>query len=285
MEYILKDGSIVKSIPIGRSSVKIGEKSPEGHLTVIDRAEPPLNTTKRGAFVICQCECGNYIRIELNSIRTNHTKSCGCLNHEIFVSKGREVGQKSFLRLKDYTQIYNPYYIFNKRLERKDKNGYYWDIICRKCNNHYEAVPSQIISDTRKNGNNPCSCWRKDSKGVLKIKTLLNNNNLDFVTEKIFNSCLSEKRDFLRFDFWVNDSYLIEYDGEQHFQPIRFDGKTEEEAQKAFVLQKKYDTIKNNWCLENNIPLIRIPYFQYNDLCIKDLLPVTSKFLITNKNI
>jgi len=38
--------------------------------------------------------------------------------------------------------------------------------------------------------------------------------------------------------------------------------------------------IKNQWCKENNIPLIRIPYTHLKDLQIKDLMLETTKFLI-----
>jgi hypothetical protein len=32
------------------------------------------------------------------------------------------------------------------------------------------------------------------------------------------------------------------------------------------------DSIKNQWCKDNNIKLIRIPYIKYNDLTINDLI-------------
>jgi len=41
-----------------------------------------------------------------------------------------------------------------------------------------------------------------------------------------------------------------------------------------------YDEIKNQWCKDNNIPLIRIPYWHLQDLTIDDLRPETSQFLI-----
>ena len=40
------------------------------------------------------------------------------------------------------------------------------------------------------------------------------------------------------------------------------------------------DLIKNQWCRENDIPLIRIPYTHLTQLCIEDLLLETSQFLI-----
>lgn len=51
-KYILKNGIEVEAIPIGRSSVKIGEISPEGMLTVCDRG-PNLSAASKGAMVIC----------------------------------------------------------------------------------------------------------------------------------------------------------------------------------------------------------------------------------------
>jgi len=38
--------------------------------------------------------------------------------------------------------------------------------------------------------------------------------------------------------------------------------------------------IKNQWCKENNIPLIRIPYTHLQDLCLEDLQLETSQFII-----
>ena len=81
----------------------------------------------------------------------------------------------------------------------------------------------------------------------------------------------------MRFDFYINeDNYIIEYDGEQHFKDTNgFFKTTLEEIQKR-------DIFKNQWCKENNIPLIRIPYTRYDDLCIEDLLLETSKYVVSS---
>jgi hypothetical protein len=83
-----------------------------------------------------------------------------------------------------------------------------------------------------------------------------------------------------KFDFYVNNKYLIEYDGEQHFAPCRFGSIPQEEAEQRFKKQQEYDKLKNQWCKEHKIPLIRIPYTHYNDLCLKDLLLNTSSYII-----
>ena len=45
--------------------------------------------------------------------------------------------------------------------------------------------------------------------------------------------------------------------------------------------EKGRNTSKNNYATNHNLPLIRIPYTHYKDLCLQDLLPETSKYLIT----
>lgn len=277
-QYILKDGEKVQAIPVGRSSVKIGEISPEGMLVVCDRG--PNNTKNRGAMVICQCKCGKYTLISLNSLRNNHIKSCGCYNKEYHKQICKKIGQQSYF--KDYSKDNsNPYYKFIKRLDKKNNyNSAFWEIECRFCGKRYEAVPVQLISYTRR-GYNPCDCLRFQSKGVIKIQKILKENNILFETEKSFQNCISPKGNLLKFDFWVNNNYLIEYDGEQHFTPQSFGGKRSgEERLKEYQL---YDKIKNDWCKDNNIILIRIPYTHLINITINDLLPNSSNFIINDQ--
>lgn len=75
--------------------------------------------------------------------------------------------------------------------------------------------------------------------------------------------------------FFVNNQYLIEFDGIQHFFATS-DRFCSEEVEKI----KQRDAYKNQWCKENNIPLIRIPYTHLKDLVIEDLLLETTSFLV-----
>jgi len=47
----------------------------------------------------------------------------------------------------------------------------------------------------------------------------------------------------------------VEFDGIQHFKPIRDFG-----GDKGFSDVKKRDEVKNKWCSENNVKLIRIKH-------------------------
>ena len=51
----------------------------------------------------------------------------------------------------------------------------------------------------------------------------------------------------------------VEYDGIGHFEPINFNGINDKRANEGFKKQKLHDQIKDKYCLDNNIKLIRIP--------------------------
>ena len=57
----------------------------------------------------------------------------------------------------------------------------------------------------------------------------------------------------------------------------------EKKKKKKFLFNYEYthnhDSIKSQWCKNNNIPLIRIPYTRYKDLCLEDLLLDTSNYI------
>ena len=80
----------------------------------------------------------------------------------------------------------------------------------------------------------------------------------------------------MRYDFFVDNRYLIEFDGEQHYKERARDGFWKDNYDNLH----KRDLEKNQYALEHNIPLIRIPYWKINNLKLSDLLPETSKYLI-----
>lgn len=87
-------------------------------------------------------------------------------------------------------------------------------------------------------------------------------NNIDYVRQFSFEDCIYKHR--LKFDFAIfkNDDLLIliEYDGQQHFRPVDFAGRGKKWADLQYAQNSLRDSIKNNYCRDNNIPLFRIPY-------------------------
>lgn len=102
------------------------------------------------------------------------------------------------------------------------------------------------------------------SKGELSIEKILIENKLDYVTQKKYNDCIGIKNK-LSFDFHITKyDILIEYDGKQHFEMVKFNGCTEFQAKKCYLATILNDEIKNNYSKKNNIKLIRIPYYEKN---------------------
>jgi hypothetical protein len=103
------------------------------------------------------------------------------------------------------------------------------------------------------------------SKGEQEIIDILQQYGIDFVEQKIYHDC--KDTNYLPFDFYL-PSYntLIEFDGEQHYFPVRFHGMDEQDAKNNFVYVKKHDEIKNEFCAKYNIPLIRVPYTERGNI-------------------
>ena len=121
------------------------------------------------------------------------------------------------------------------------------------------------------------SCGCLAYKGEIKINEILNANIINYVSQKTFESCrFNDTGALARFDCYINEEYLIEFDGIQHFEYRDSGWDTEEKFQKT----QEHDEYKNQWCKDNNIPLIRIPYTKLDTLCIEDLMLETTQFRV-----
>lgn len=59
---------------------------------------------------------------------------------------------------------------------------------------------------------------------------------------------------------------LIEYDGQQHYYQVNFGGISDEESFSSFINTVYNDSLKNSYCEDNNIPLLRIPYWDFKNI-------------------
>ena len=103
----------------------------------------------------------------------------------------------------------------------------------------------------------------KTSKGEKKIRSILEKNSIDFKSQYTFKNCKDINR--LRFDFAIFKDekleMLIEYDGGQHFKAVDMYG-----GEEGFKKQLERDRVKNEYCKDNNITLLRIPYYDFDNL-------------------
>lgn len=105
----------------------------------------------------------------------------------------------------------------------------------------------------------------KTSKGERKIKEYLSEHDIKFIPQHTFNDCIYQSK--LKFDFYIPDYKIaIEYDGHQHFFPVDFANRGKEWAERQFAINQNRDKVKNEYCAKNDITLIRIPYFKYDNI-------------------
>ena len=193
----------------------------------------------------CQCPCGNIFTAMPKDIASGKYISCGCKRNES-ISKAKR---------KDWTN-----YVFSNgikalRLAYVKNNTCYWYFKCT-CGNTFISIPKDVYS----NHTTSCGC-HKDLFHENYIAKLLDKYNLKYIRQYSYDDCIYKSK--LRFDFAIinnNDNYddvfcLIEYDGRQHFEGVDIFG-----GEKEFKECQKRDKIKNNYCKEKEINLIRIPY-------------------------
>ena len=211
---------------------------------------------------ICQCNCGKNLSVYKNHLRTGKTKSCGSSQCKETKLRNNLSGQKfGLLTVIEPSQTQT----WNDRVT----NGVKYTCKC-ECGTIKDIYGNHLIA----NDTISCGCI-SFSKGEEKIKTLLNQANIPYIQEYAPKLFYNNSKRSLRFDFYVNNKYIIEFDGRQHYKSNTW-ARTPMDLQKI----KNKDQFKNQYCFDNNIPIIRIPYWHYNNLIIEDLLLETSTFII-----
>lgn len=211
--------------------VILGAHQPSpGRLTAIDELKRS-DTKNRKVYLLCLCDCGKWHICRSDAYKKNTTNggchSCGCLNNESLSKTiyNKEVQQKRIENLKDYL---------------KDKGVQVNDNINEWVITQVKTEPSEVKHGTRKYAKGICPYCKKESQwiradgiqngavhscgcasefiGEQTVRRLLENNNISFEQEKTFKDCISPTTNsHFRFDFYVNNKYLIEFDGKQHY--------------------------------------------------------------------
>lgn len=132
------------------------------------------------------------------------------------------------------------------------------ECMCKICGRRWSAIPINLLKGK---GCPRCAA----SNGEKKIEAWLYENNIKYIPEMKFDSCKFKRS--LPFDFYIPDLQMcIEYDGPQHFKAIRYSDMTLEDSERVFNEQKQRDCIKEKYCSDNNISLIRIPYWDFDNI-------------------
>lgn len=209
-------------------------------------------------FVKCKCPIHDYeFLTRAGDLRDG--KGCKICGHEKTINKQRLTLDEIKSMLKEYNNnieiISNEYVNNNTKLTCKCKVcGHVWGVTWANLQ-RYKICPK---------------C--KGSYGEKKICNYLDNNQIDYEYQYTFKECKDTR--VLPFDFYIPQYNLcIEYDGELHYESARYI-KDEDIMDYKLKKQQEHDKIKDNYCKDKNINLLRIPYWEFNNIenILKDTL-------------
>lgn len=185
-----------------------------------------------------ECPNGHYHEIRIDSFQNGS----GC--KQCMINKMKNDSDLIIKKLKDMG--YNPLSAYTGV---KDKIKF----LC--VNGHeFETTYDNIMS-----GYGGCPIC-KGSSGEQRISNFLIAKEIKFITQYRFDDCKYQHT--LPFDFYLPDlNILIEYDGELHYKSIEHFGGIE-----RFNEGRIRDDIKTRYSNEHNIRLIRIPYWEKDNI-------------------
>ena len=228
-------------------------------LTVIKRVENIGKATRW----LCKCDCGVEKIFYGSNLKRGLSTSCGCFRKE----KLSELKLQNLVGMK-----FNRLTVIELDHYNPKNRQYYWKCSC-ECGGNVVVYGGHLKSGHTKS----CGCFA--SIGEEKIANILEKNGFIFIKNKILDLVLPTGGK-AKFDFVIYEknkiNFIIEYDGEQHTKK----DNTKWNRNGKFEIRQESDKIKTKYCLEKKIPLIRIPYTQYDELSILDLIPETSLFLM-----
>lgn len=206
---------------------------------------------------ICKCDCGTIKSVKYQNLKKGLSKNCGC------------VRKKKISEMMSIESIVGNKYGRLTVIEEIGKNKYGKTICKCKCDC---GNTTTVLSNAIRSGHT-LSCGCLISKYPQIIQNELSQLGYDSVKEKHIN-LKNELISFIRFDIYVPSLNLaIEYDGEGHFLPVDYAGKGIEFSIEQLKQTQIRDDIKDRYCIENGIYLLRIPYTEKNN--IKNILNET----------
>ena len=236
---------------------------PDSRITVINR---DLTKISNIAYWNCRCDCGQLFSCRGTAIRSGKAKSCGCLHSEISAHIGHKNGKNLI------NKIFGALTVIEKTSKRY-KRQIVWKCECA-CGRIKEVATNDLI----RGHVTSCGCKRR-SFAMGKIKEILDKNNIVYLEDSpYFEDLKTSEEGVGRYDFILfkedKPFRLIEYDGEFHYKTVPAFG-----GEKTLLKTLERDKIKNDYALSHNIPLVRIPYTERDNITLETI--IGDKYLIT----
>lgn len=193
---------------------------------------------------LCRCKvCGHEWK---GSLR--HLKAYGCAKCSGMLKHTTEEFKDMLCKVSPDIDVVGEYVSRHSKIRCK----------CKTCGHEWGSAPNNLLCGW---GCPKC----KTTRGERRIAAKLDAIGISYIREKTFPDCRNEKPLF--FDFYIpNLNTCIEYDGEQHYRPVTFGGNNDTKAEERYRLNILRDKIKTDYCKNNSINLIRIPYTDFDNI-------------------
>ena len=198
----------------------------------------------------CKCLKCNYIwsATPHNLLKGRRCPECAKISRAKLLRTTHEEFVVKLQNVNPYIKVIDKYYDSHTKI----------DCQCLSCNHIWSASPNNLL---RGYGCPKCN----ESKGEKVISQILAKWHIAYMTQYKFDDCKHKRP--LPFDFYLpKHNVCIEYDGRQHYEPTRFGNESAKQININFNNTKNHDNIKNQYCKENNIKLLRIPYWEFDNI-------------------
>lgn len=208
------------------------DKASQIHKKILDYSKVDYINSNTKVEIICPIHNSFFMR-PANHIAGQSCPSCGGVKKR-FTLDFIEESKKIHLDKYSYGKVI---YINNKTKV---------EILCNK-HGYFNQVPKEHLKGR---GCPKCIIYL----GEKKIENILRNNNINYIKEYIFSDLFSLNGRKLPFDFYIPEyNICLEYDGRQHYEPVtKFGGI------KSLEIQQVNDSLKEDYCIKNNILLLRV---------------------------
>lgn len=133
------------------------------------------------------------------------------------------------------------------------------EMYCKEHDYYFSLSPASML--------NRLSCCSK-SRVTYKEEQmcqLLERWGYNITRQKTFDGCEDIRN--LSYDVYLDDfNIAIEFQGEQHYQIVRYSGESDAEAIWRLDYTQYHDQLKKEYCKKKHIRLICVPYWEYEDI-------------------
>lgn len=249
-----KDWSHLKSYTYGCSYCSGRGKTNEDIIPLIKNKDVELISEYLGNEkpINCRCrKCGNKWTTLPKVLITNGSgcPKCGKEKAIKAETKTKEQFIKDLEKANPHIEVIDEYVNTHTKIKCKCKiDGTIWF-----------AYPANLL-------NNSAGCpYCTVSIGERILLDTLKKLKINFIPQYTIKDCKFILN--LKFDaFDIDNDIAFEYNGEQHYYPIDFAGKGKEWAEQEFSKTIARDNAKIEYCNNNNIPIIIVPYWEKNNM-------------------